>query len=62
MTDTYKVRMTVLAMIASGDDHEAKDTAMELAESAGLTVLHVEEPDKITKLATWGSLEGDIYP
>lgn len=62
MSDTYKVRMTVLAMVAAHDPVEAEATAAEIVTDAGLTVLQVEEPDKAVNQFISGSVEGDIYP
>lgn len=62
MTDTYKVRMTVLALVKESDSRfSTQDIAMELAESAGLTVLHVEEPEKVVAPSRFRD-EEDIYP
>lgn len=52
-----KVRMTVLAMVPDNDPYEAKQSATEIAADAGLTVLHVEEPDPIPDQVIHGSYE-----
>ena len=62
MTDTYKVRMTVLALIAADEPYDATQGAVEMAADAGLTVLRHEEPEKVKKNYVSGSAEGDIYP
>ena len=58
----YKVRMTVLAMMAAHDPQTAQDDAMEAVQAAGLTVLQVEEPDKIPDRSRLSAPEEDIYP
>lgn len=62
MSDTYKVRMMVLVMMGGYDPDVAKVEAKEMAEDAGFTVLHVEEPDLLQTKSQWGSAEEDIYP
>lgn len=47
MSATYKVRMTVLAMISANTDREAESVAMDMAEDAGLTILQTEEPERV---------------
>lgn len=62
MSDTYKIRMTVLVMMGGYDPDIAKLEAREMAEEAGFSVLNVEEPDLVETKFVSGSLEGDIYP
>lgn len=62
MSDTYKVRMTVLAMGATQSPEDAAEWARHLAEDAGLIVLQVEEPDLVPPRPSYGSAEEDVYP
>lgn len=63
MTDTYKVRMTVLALIPTQDSREAHQSALDMAAESGLTVLHVEEPELVNPQPyPYGSAEEDLYP
>jgi len=61
MTDTYKVRMMVLAVLHADDPEEAKQSALEMAADAGLAVLHTEEPEKVASPPQFRD-QGDIYP
>ena len=58
----HKVRMTVLAMVPDENPDDAKQSAVEIAADAGLTVLHTEEPDPVAPYVPYGSVEEDIYP
>ena len=62
MSDTYKVRMTVLVVMSGYDPDVVKVEAKELAEDAGFTVLSVEEPSRTPIRSRYDAPEGDIYP
>lgn len=62
MSDLYKVRMMVLAMVQAEDDIDAKDEARLVANEGALHVLSVEEPEKLPPMRPYGSKEEDIYP
>lgn len=62
MSGTYKVRMTVLVMLAAEDDFEATREATQMANDAGLEVLWVEPPELVPPKVLYGSAEEDIYP